>query len=465
MSLSELAEQLGRREISPREAVQHYLKRIEKYDGEINSYISVREEQALSDATALEEIEAADRGPLWGVPVAIKDVIDVEGSVTTCGSYVTEGANPAEQDAGVVENLRAAGAIVLGKLNTHEFAYGAMTTSPRFGPGRNPWSTDRIVGGSSGGSGACSAARLAAGSLGTDTAGSVRIPASFNGVTGLRPTTGRVSNRGVFPVSYTYDTVGPLAPSAQDCALMLGGMAGVDPADPSTADVPVPDYAQDIGAGVKGLRVGVVRSLLDGDIDSGIAGAVEAGIEELRGLGAQVSDVAIPTLEHFGTIQQATQFADATQIHGPTLRTNLDAYGPDVRARLLTGLFIPSAVYAAGQRARRAAYGTMRDAFRDIDILCAPTMPVLPPRIGEDTVELNGRTTLYRLTIIPYNSPWSLVGLPVLSVPCGFVDGMPVGMALIGWRFAESTVFQAGHAYQQATNWHSREPALTSTTN
>ncbi len=464
MSLADLAGRLSRSDLSPREAVEYYLDRIERHDGEINSYISVRGEEALADAVALEKRAPADRGPLWGVPVAVKDVIDVEGTVTTCGSYVTEGAWPAERDAGVVAGLRDAGAIVLGKLNTHEYAYGAMTTSPRFGSGHNPWATDRIVGGSSGGSGACSAARLAAGTLGTDTAGSVRIPASFNGVTGLRPTTGRVSNRGVFPVSFTYDTVGPLAPSAEDCALLLTAMAGHDPEDPSTADVPVPTYERELGGGIEGLRVGVVRSLLDGDIDARIADAVAAGIDELRGLGAQVRDVSMPMIEHFGTIQQATQFADATQVHAPTMRTNLDAYGPDVRARLLTGLFIPSTVYAAGQRARRVAYETMRKAFGDVDVLCAPTMPVLPPRIGEDTVELNGRTTLYRLTIIPYNSPWSLVGLPVLSVPCGFVDGMPVGMALIAWRFAESTLFRAGHTYQQATDWHVREPALTSTT-
>ncbi|MGI9658460.1 MAG: amidase, partial [Gaiellaceae bacterium] len=347
-------------------------------------------------------------------------------------------------------------------LNTHEFAYGAMTTSPRFGPGRNPWSLERIVGGSSGGSGASAAARLAAGTLGTDTAGSVRIPAAFNGVTGLRPTSGRVSNRGVFPVSFSFDTVGPLAPSVEDCAHLLRATAGFDSADASTADVPVPDYAGELAQGVAGLRIGVVRSLMTGKIDARIADAVSSGIDELQGLGAQLSDVAIPAIESFGTIQQAMQFSDATQVHGATLRENLGAYGADVRARLLTGLYIPSSVYAAGQRARRVAYETMRGVFGDVDLLCAPTMPVLPPRVGEDTVELNGQTTLYRLTIIPYNSPWSLVGLPVLSVPCGFVDGMPVAMALIGWRFAESIVFRAGHAYQQATDWHSREPELAS---
>ena len=464
MSLTELAERLRRSELSPREAVQHYLGRIEAHDAEINSYIAVLGEEALAEADAREQQAPGERGPLWGVPVAIKDVIDVGGVTTTCGSYVTEGAAPAARDAATVAGLRRAGAIILGKLNTHEFAYGAMTTSPRFGPGHNPWSLDRIVGGSSGGSGASAAARLAAGTLGTDTAGSVRIPAAFNGVTGLRPTSGRVSNRGVFPVSFSFDAVGPLAPSAEDCAHLLRATAGFDPEDASTADVPVPDYAGDLADGVAGLRIGVVRSLMTGNIDTRIADLVGAAIDELGGLGAELRDVSIPEIADFGTIQQAMQFSDATQVHAPTLRENLGAYGADVRARLLTGLYIPSTVYAAGQRARRVAHGTMRDVFRDVDLLCAPTMPVLPPLVGEDTVELNGTTTLYRLTIIPYNSPWSLVGLPVLSVPCGFVDGLPVAMALIGWRFAEPTVLRAGHAYQQVSDWHRREPQLTSTT-
>ena len=463
MSLAALAGRLRRSELSPGEAVEHYLARIDAHDADVNSYITVLADEALAEAELRERDPEDSRGPLWGVPVAVKDVIDVAGAVTTCGSFVTEGAAAAERDAATVAGLRRAGAIILGKLNTHEFAYGAMTTSPRFGPGRNPWAPERIVGGSSGGSGAAAAARLAAGTLGTDTAGSVRIPAAFNGVTGLRPSTGRVSNRGVFPVSYSFDAVGPLAPSAEDCALLLGATAGHNAEDASTADVPVPDYAGGLPGGVSGLRVGVVRSLLEGDIDARIAAAVGGGIDELSGLGARVTDVEIPGVEHFGTIQQAMQFSDATQVHQATLQTNLDAYGPDVRARLLTGLFVPSTAYAAGQRARRVAHERMREVFGEFDLLCAPTMPVLPPRIGDDTVELNGTTILYRLTIIPYNSPWSLVGLPVLSVPCGFVEGLPVAMALIGWRFAEELVLRAGHAYQQVTDWHSRVPEVTPT--
>ncbi|MCY4087363.1 MAG: amidase [Actinomycetia bacterium] len=458
MTLVALAQRLRDGETSPTEAVEYYLARIDALDGSINSYIAVMEDEAREAAAALEGSQP--RGGLWGVPVAVKDVIDVSGSPTTAASDVRRDVAPADRDSAVVEGLRRAGAIILGKLNTHEFAYGAMTTSSRFGPSRNPWALDRIVGGSSGGSGACVAAELAAGTLGSDTAGSVRIPSCFNGVTGLRPTSGRISNRGVVSVAFSFDAIGPLARTAEDCALLLGAVAGFDPADASTVDVPVPDYTEGLEKGIEGLRVGVVRSLLGANVDGRIREAVCEAIDELAGLGARVEDVEVPMLKHFGTIQQAMQFGEATEVHLETLRTRLADYDPDVRARLLTGLFIPSPVYALGNRGRLLAYELTREAFREVDVLVAPTMPTLPPRIGEDTVDLNGEEILYRLTIIPFNSPWSLVGLPVLSVPCGFVDGLPAGLALVGWRFAEPTLFRAGHAFQQVTDWHSRRPQL-----
>jgi aspartyl-tRNA(Asn)/glutamyl-tRNA(Gln) amidotransferase subunit A len=454
-----LARLLKAGEVSPTEAVRHYLDRIDRLDGTVNGYITVMAEEALAEAAARERDRV--RGPLWGVPVGVKDVIDAAGQVTTCHSWVMEGAAPAARDSTVVARLRAAGAIVLGKVNTHEFAYGAFTTSPRFGPARNPWNLEHIVGGSSGGSGAVAAADLAAGTLGTDTAGSIRIPACFNGVTGTRPTTGRVSNRGVFPVSFAFDTVGPIARSAEDCAVLLGAIAGHDAEDASTADVPVPDYPSELAGGIRGLRIGVVRSLLESElIDARIAAAVERAIGELRAAGATISDVDIPLLEHFGAIQQTMQFADAADVHREWLRTRLERYGADVRARLLTGLFVPSHVYALGQRARRVAYGALRGVFREVDLLVAPTLPTLPPRIGEDTVEVNGARVLYRLTIIPYNSVWSLPGVPVTSVPVGLVDGLPAGMAIVGWRFGEAATLRAAHTYQQVTDWHERRPPV-----
>jgi aspartyl-tRNA(Asn)/glutamyl-tRNA(Gln) amidotransferase subunit A len=459
--IAELAARLRGGELSPREAVQSFLDRIEAVDGEVNSYIAVRADEALAEADALAAGDGP-KGPLWGVPVAVKDVIDAAGTVTTAHSFVLEDAAPAARDAFVVERLRAAGAILLGKLNTHEFAYGAFTVSPRFGAAHNPWSLDRIAGGSSGGSGACAAADLAAGTLGTDTAGSIRIPSCVNGVTGLRPTWGRVSNRGFVPVSWGFDTVGPIARSAEDCALLLAAIAGHDPEDPTTAALPAPAYGRALGGGVDGLRVGVVRALLESPfLDPRIGAGIEAALAELRSAGATLVDVTIDELEHFGPIQQTMQFVEAVEVHRDWLRTRLDRYGDDVRARLLTGIFFPPNAYVLGQRARRVAVASFERAMEGLDLLAAPTLPTLPPRIGEETVSLpGGEEILFRLTIIPFNSPWSCVGAPVASVPAGFADGLPFGLALVGRRFDEATVLRAAHAYQQLTDWHERRPAL-----
>ncbi len=456
MTLARLAGALRAGELSPREAVERYLRRIEAIDAELNAYITVRADEALAEADALERTQ--ERGPLWGVPVALKDVIDVAGTPTTAASRILADHVP-ERDAHVVERLRQAGAIVLGKLNLHEFAYGALTTSPHFGPARNPWAPERICGGSSGGNGAAIAADLVAGSVGTDTAGSIRIPSTYCGVTGLRPSTGLVSNRGVVAVAPSFDAAGPIARSAKDCALLLAAMAGHDPGDPTSVDAPDVPYAELLDGGIQGLRVGVVTSLVDG-ADPQVADAVETALGELRSLGAELVPVTVPLLEHAGTFQQAMQFREAADAHMEWLRTRLADYGPDVRTRLLVGIFLPPHVYEVGRRARARACEGFRGVFERVDLLAAPTMPVLPPRIGTETVETGGRETLYRLALIPYNSPWSLVGAPVASVPCGFVEGLPVGLALVGPRLGESTVLGAAHAFQQATNWHERRPAL-----
>ncbi len=435
MSLARLAEELKAGVLSPREAVQATLDRIERLDGKLNAYISVRAEEALAEA------EAPPRGPLYGVPVAVKDVIDVAGSRTTAASRILAD-NVAIRDATVVERLRAAGAIVVGKLNTHEFAFGAMTTSPHFGPAHNPWSLDRICGGSSGGSGAATAAGLAAGTLGTDTAGSIRIPASFCGVTGLRPSSGLVPNHGVVPVSWTFDAVGPIARSAEDCALLLDAIAG-------TRSV--------VEGGVKGLRIGVVEALLD-LADPRVADATRTGVASLVALGATAEAVEVPMLAEAGTIKQLVMLPEASNAHLEWLRTRLADYGADVRARLLAGLFLPATAYVTGLRARRAYCEGVSRLFERFDVLAAPAMPIVAPRIGENEVELGGERIAFRLAVIPFNSPWSLAGLPVLSVPCGFVDGLPVGLALVGARHADETVLRAGHAFQRATDWHERRP-------
>ena len=453
MNVARLAARIASGELSARDAVEESLRRIAQAD-ELNAFISVRAEQALEEADALDRAER--RGPLHGVPVAVKDVIDVAGERTTAASRILA-EHVAERDAACVAALRAAGAVVIGKLNTHEFAFGAMTTSPHFGPARNPWDTSRICGGSSGGSGAAAAARLVPATLGTDTAGSVRIPACYCGVTGLRPSTGRVSNRGVVPVSFTLDTVGPIAPSAEDCAVVLEAIAGHDPGDPLTSPAPVSRYRDELDGGVDGLRIGLVRELLR-RADPRIAGVIEGAIEELARLGAEVVDVEVPLLDEAATILQLTMLPEAAEAHLPWLRTRLADYGADVRVRLLAGLLLPATSTVTGRRAQRWFCDRLDGLLATVDLLAAPAMLVPPPRIGEDTVEVGGERVLYRLGLMPTNSPWTLAGLPVASVPCGFAGGIPIGLALAGRRFAEDTVLRAAHAFQQVTDWHERRP-------
>jgi aspartyl-tRNA(Asn)/glutamyl-tRNA(Gln) amidotransferase subunit A len=430
VSVARVAARLRAGEVSPREAVERYLGRIEA-NRALNAYISVQAEEALAAADA---VAGAQKGPLWGVPLAIKDAVDVAGVPTTAASEILR-HNVAARDALCIARLRSAGAIVLGKLNMHEFAYGASTTSPHFGPAHNPWDTDRICGGSSGGSGAAAAADLAAGTLGTDTAGSVRIPAAVCGVTGHRPSTGLVPNDGVVPTSWSFDTVGPICRSAEDCRLLLEAMApGLEPAP---AGAP---------------RVGLLAGLLE-QAEPAVAALVEGAAREL---GAERTDAA--GLEHAGLIQQLMMLPEAAAAHLPWLRTRLAEYGADVRARLLAGLLMPATAYPTGMRARRWLDGLVRPLLERFDLLAAPAMPIVAPRIGEDPVELRGELVPYRLTVIPFNSPWSCLGMPVASVPCGFVDGLPVGMALVGRRGADAAVLRAAERFQQATDWHERRP-------
>jgi aspartyl-tRNA(Asn)/glutamyl-tRNA(Gln) amidotransferase subunit A len=414
----------------------------------------VRADEALAEADAL----PAKTGPLHGVPIGVKDVIDVGGTRTTAASKVLAD-NVATADATVVARLRRAGAVIVGKLNTHEFAWGATTTSEAFGPARNPWDTERICGGSSGGSGAAVAAGLVPGALGTDTAGSVRIPAALCGVTGIRPTTGRVPNRGVIPVSWTYDTVGPLARTAEDCAVLLDAIAGPEPGDASTTPAVAEPCVEGIGRGIEGVRIGVVAHLFeDVPIDPRVAAAAEAAIGELERLGAKVERVDAPFLRRAEVVQQLVMLPEAAEAHLPWLRTRLADYGADVRARLLAGLLLPSSAPVTGQRARRALADEARPLFERYDVLASPEMPIVAPRIGEDPVEVGGERIAYRLAIIPFNSPWSCLGVPTVSVPCGLVDGLPVGLALTGRRLAEATVLRVAHAFQQVTDWHERRP-------
>jgi aspartyl-tRNA(Asn)/glutamyl-tRNA(Gln) amidotransferase subunit A len=424
LSLARLAERIRCGDLSPREAVEDYLERIETHE-HLNAYITVRAEEALAEAAE------APPGPLHGVPVAVKDVIDVAGTRTTAASKILA-ENVATRDATVVARLRAAGAVILGKTNTHEFAYGATTTSQHFGPARNPHDPERIAGGSSGGSGVAAAADLAAGTLGTDTAGSIRIPACFCGVVGIRPTTGLVPSEGVLPTAWSLDTVGPIASTAEDCAFLLEAIA----------DRPVPlEEPRD-------LRIGLVTPLLE-LAEPRIVALVEETAREL----GRVESATPPLLEEALTINALIMLPEATAAYLPWLRTRLADYGPDVRARLLTGLFLPATAYPTGLRARRWYLRELRPVLDRYDLLVAPAMPMVAPRIDADVLS-------YRRALVPFNSPWSLAGLPTASVPCGSVDGLPVGIALIGRPFGEAAVLGAAQAIDAAREEvvYKREP-------
>jgi aspartyl-tRNA(Asn)/glutamyl-tRNA(Gln) amidotransferase subunit A len=370
--------------------------------------------------------QAGDDGD-WRV--AVKDVIDVAGMPTTAASKILN--RVPERDAVAVARLRAAGATIVGKTNTHEFAYGALTTSPHFGPALNPWNPAHVTGGSSGGSAAAVAAGLCDAALGTDTAGSVRIPSAFCGVTGLRPSTGLVPSDGLVPTGWSFDTIGPLARTAEECGRMLAAIAD----RPISLDAP------------RDLRIGVVSSLFE-QADPRIAALCEQALGELPG---RPEPVEIPLHEEIATIVQLILLPEAAEAHLPWLRTRLGDYGPDVRARLLAGLLLPATAHVTGLRARRWALQEYDRVLGAYDLVVAPAMPIVAPRL--DSIPED-----FRLMIMPYNSPWTLFGGPAVSVPCGFVDGLPVGLCLAGRPFEDELLLAAAHAFQQATDWHERRP-------
>jgi Asp-tRNA(Asn)/Glu-tRNA(Gln) amidotransferase A subunit family amidase len=465
-------------EVSPTEATHAALDRIAAVNPQLNAFLLVRGEEAMAEAAALEAADrgGAPRGPLWGVPVAVKDVLDVASTPTTCASAALRN-NVAAHDAATVARLRAAGAIVVGKLNTHELAYGPLTSSRAFGRAHNPWDTGRATGGSSGGSAAAIAAGLVTGTLGTDTAGSIRIPTGFCGVTGIRPSTGLVPSAGMTPLSWSVDTVGPIAGSVEDCALLLDVIAGRDLADPSSLPVAPPPggyLAAARDGSPAGLRIGVLESLFGGDLDPRIAAAVRTAADALEAAGATLVPVEMPLLDRAGLVQQALQFAEASTIHRDLLREHYDELGADVRGRLLAGLFVPATAYVTALRVRTVIADGFRAAFAaaGVDCLLQPTLPSIAPRIADDgTVAFDfgpgvtppagaAAENLFRQRLMRYTAPWSLVGWPVVSAPCGFVDGMPVSVAFVGPRFGEAAALRAAGAYQRLTGWHLQRPPV-----
>ncbi|NQW22185.1 MAG: amidase [SAR202 cluster bacterium] len=463
LSATELASLIKSRQVSPVEVTEAYLERIPQVDGKLNSYITVTADRAMADAHVAEQeiISGKYRGPMHGVPIAVKDQFHTKGILTTGGSNILKDFVPTE-DATVMHKLDQAGAVLLGKLNMSEFAMGDSFHHP-YGRPHNPWDLSRNPGTSSSGSGAATAAFLCATSLGEDTAGSIRGPASFCGLVGIRPTWGRVSRHGVLGASWSMDQVGPISRTVADCAMTLAAIAGHDPKDGYTWDVPVPDYLASLEGGIQGLKVGVITERVHSDVvEPQVRDLVVKAISQLGELGAAVEEIEIPLIAHSAAISTAVVFADASAAHREGIDQHLDEYDHNIRLRLLTGAIIPAQAQMKAVRLRHMLRQQILDALEKVDVLVMPTSCIpaslIPAKAGIDSKEevlemLGGRRS--------FTAPFNLASVPALSINCGFTsDNLPVGLQIAGRPFDEATVFRVAHAYEQATDWHTRRPPV-----
>ena len=464
LTLEEVARAVGERRVSSEEVTRACLARIERYEPALRAFITVTADEALAAARAADAGRA--RGPLAGVPLALKDLFDTAGVRTTAGSRILADRVPRE-DAAVVARLRAAGVVFVGKTNLHEWAFGVTSQNPHFGPARNPYDTSRIPGGSSGGSAAALAAFCCHGALGSDTGGSIRIPASLCGVVGLKPTYGRVSLRGVVPLSWTLDHAGPMARTVRDAALLYAAIAGHDPADPSSADVPVEDALARIEDGARGLRIAVPRTHFFERCDAEVAALVREAIRVLEREGAAVGEIAFPDSEALLESQRTIISTDAAAYHAADLRDRAGQIGADVLERLRVGQAVTGEAYALARRRRAELRRDLLEGLAGYDALAAPTTAIAAPPAataerGETGAERGGTAAVAaaaRLTAL--TSPFNLTGLPAISVPCGFTsEGLPVGLQIAAAPWREATVLRVARAYERATSWRDRRPAL-----
>ena len=465
LSATALAELLRRREVSPVEATVAYLARIEQVDPALNSYITVTAEQAMAEARQAEaEIGAGNyRGPLHGVPVAVKDQFCTDGVLTTGGSSILSDYVP-DYDATVMSKLKDAGAVLLGKLNMSEFAMGDAFHHP-YGRPRNPWDLSRNPGTSSSGSGAATAAFLCATSLGEDTAGSIRGPAAFCGLVGIRPTWGLVSRYGMLASTWSMDAAGPISRTVRDCAATLGAIAGYDPNDRYTSNAPVPDYLDSLDSGIRGLRVGVLSDRVSADgVEPDVRDAVTRAVGQLGELGAEVEEISIPLVAQSAAISTTLIYVDATAVHRRGLEDYPEKYDHNNRVRLLTGALIPAQAHHKANRLRQMLREQILDALSRVDVLALPASSVqATPIPTEPGLSRNGKEEFLAMLggRRSYTSPFNVAGVPALSINCGFTsDGLPVGLQLVGRPYDEPTVFRAAYAYEQATDWHTRRPPV-----
>ena len=457
LTIAEAARGIAARDLSPVELTEAYLARIAAQDGVLRSFVRVTPEAALAAARRAEAEIMRDgpRCPLHGIPFALKDIFDSEGLPTT-GHSARCLDNLAAEDAEATARLKAAGAVPLGKLATHEFATGGPSWDLPFPPARNPWDLTRFPGGSSSGSGVAVAAGLAPGAMGSDTGGSIRLPAAFCGTAGLKPSYGRVSKRGVLPLSYTLDNAGPLAWTAEDCAILLQAIAGHDPRDPASADVPVPDYRAGLQDGIRGLRIGLVRHWYETDrraSDATIA-SMEAAVEVLRAQGAEVREVTLHPLAAYQATMRVIGAAESFAIHADWLRGRPADYGEVFRYRVLPGALVTGPDYVQAQRFQRLLAAEMRAALGEVDALLTATTWGEAPVMAEMRAEAN-------FAAPPLTNPWNVAQLPCLALCCGFgPGGLPLSLQFATRPFAEALLLRIGQAYEAATPWRARRPTI-----
>ncbi len=457
LTATEAAAAFAEGRLSPVELMQALLDRIDRLDPAINAFIRLDREAVLREAAAAEiEIRGGRaRGKLAGIPVGIKDIFDVAGLPTTCHSKILLN-NIAAADAVAVSKLRQAGGIVIGKLATHEFAIGGPSFDLPFPPARNPWNRDHHPGGSSSGSGAGLAAGFFPLALGSDTGGSIRNPASANGIVGLKPTYGLVSRRGVFPLSFTLDHAGPMARSAADVALLLDAIAGHDPADPGSAATAAHHFGRDLGLGARGLRIGFVRHFHEIDIPAApeVTAALEDAARLLQAEGATVETVSLPSLTEFAAVNRIILGSESWSIHAPWLRARPGDYGQLARRRLMHGAFLPAGAYVGAQRRRAEMIAAVEDAFRRYDLLlCASSMD---PASAIEDAEATGRTYPRQA-----RTPFNVTGHPALAMMCGLSSsGLPLSVQFVGRYFEDATVLRVADAFERASGWQHRHPPL-----
>ena len=476
-TLAELSAALRDGEVSSSELTRHMLQRIKMHNERLNSFVTVTEELALDQARAADErIAAGQAGPLTGIPIAHKDIFCTRDVRTSCGSRMLENFI-APYDATVVDKLRHAGAVMLGKTNMDEFAMGSSNETSWFGPVRNPWDTETVPGGSSGGSAAAVAARLCAAATGTDTGGSIRQPAALTGITGLKPTYGRCSRWGMIAFASSLDQAGPMTRTAEDAALMLAGIAGFDERDSTSAQRPVDDYAGGLDRPIAGVRIGVVREFMGDGLDEGVGASVESALEELKRLGAELVEVSLPNaglsvpvyyvvapaecssnLARFDGVRYGHRCDDPKDLEDLYKRSRSEGFGPEVKRRIMIGTYALSAgyydaYYLKAQKVRQLIADDFRRAFEQCDLIVGPTAPGTAFRLGE---KADDPVSMYLSDI--YTIAVNLAGLPGMSIPAAASGGMPVGLQLIGNYFDETRLLNVAHQLQLATDWHRQKP-------